>query len=299
MVSTPAKCPDRDAPSNSSASAPGDTVTCRRPPRIDIGDGWHPHDVDARPLTHRQIGWEGSRVPVEILARTELQWVDEDTGRDRHAVGSSHPEQRGVPGMQRAHRRHQTDRRDELGACGGQLRAGPRDDHPRSRHVDDLRGPRGRQSAGLFGPLRRPPGHRDIHRHDVGRLPAQSLQMAGHGGGVTARHRARHGAVAEAKRIVQGGTEQRGDEPGGGLDTGLGKGVRRVVDERDEVVGAHREGRMVERAGPFRNPDRVAAKFDDQRLGHRPQLVRRRDPETRALEPLEVLRSAGEGHHRV
>ena len=56
---------------------------------------------------------------------------------------------------------------------------------------------------------------------------------------------------------------------------------------------------MVERTGRFRNPDRFAAEFDDQRLGHRPQLVRGRDPETRSLEPIEILGPAGEGHYRV
>ena len=123
--------------------------------------------------------------------------------------------------------------------------------------------------------------------------------MAGNCGGIAARDRPGHRAVAEAKRVVQGGTEQRGDEPPGRRNARSGQCVGRVVDQRHEVVGTHREGRVVERAGPFRYPDRFAAKLDDQRLGHRPQLIRGRHPEARAREPIEVLRPAGEGHHRM
>ena len=56
---------------------------------------------------HRGIAFQRARIIVEILSRTKLQRIDEDTGH--HPVGDLVRgfDQRQVPGVQIAHRRHE------------------------------------------------------------------------------------------------------------------------------------------------------------------------------------------------
>ncbi len=65
------------------------------------------------------------------------------------------------------------------------------------------------------------------------------------------------------------------------------------------MVRAQGQSRVVERTGLLRDPLRLAAHLDDQRLGGQPQLLGGGDPEGAAREPLDVDGGAGERHRRV
>ena len=111
------------------------------------------------------------------------------------------------------------------------------------------------------------------------------------------------GPVRAASRsrndVVERRAEQRRDQPRRVLHADAVEQVERVVDQRDEVVRAQRQRRVVERPRRLRHPHRLAAHLEHERLGDRAQLVRRGDAEGRAVEPVEVLGASGEGHHRV
>ena len=68
-------------------------------------------DVDPRAGTQLEVGLEGPRVAVEVLALTELQRVHEDRRDDRAVAGTltRGGQERGVTGVQGSHRRDQDD----------------------------------------------------------------------------------------------------------------------------------------------------------------------------------------------
>ena len=74
-----------------------------RPRRV-VQEPRREHDVSALPVQQRQVGGQRPRVAVEVLARPELQRVDEQG--HQHAVGgpSRFADQLGVALVQRAHR---------------------------------------------------------------------------------------------------------------------------------------------------------------------------------------------------
>ncbi len=81
----------------------------RVPARVDLVDGRGEHHVGARLFGDRHVRVEGARIPVEVLARPELQRVDED-GDDDLALGPGQftggPDQGGVALVQGAHGHH-------------------------------------------------------------------------------------------------------------------------------------------------------------------------------------------------
>ena len=70
------------------------------------------HDVDHLGVAREQARIAAAWVALEILPRCELERVDED-GRDDHVAGPAAvprgPHQRGVPVVQRPHRRDECD----------------------------------------------------------------------------------------------------------------------------------------------------------------------------------------------
>ena len=83
------------------------------------------------------------------------------------------------------------------------------------------------------------------------------------------------------------------------LDTCLGKDLSGLGDERDEVVAAVGEGRVVQRPRLLGYPHRLAAHLHDEGLGDGAQRLGRGDPEARLVQPGEVERGAREGHRGV
>ena len=78
--------------------------------RVHLVGGRREEDVDTAGLRGGLVGGEVARVGGDVLRFRELRRVDEEA-RDEHvAFGACRLEQRGVPGVQRAHRRHETER---------------------------------------------------------------------------------------------------------------------------------------------------------------------------------------------
>jgi len=70
----------------------------------------HVNSVDSGFTQHREVRLDRPRVALEVLARAELQRVDEDADDDPRRVRASGRYQAHVPGVKRAHSRHQADR---------------------------------------------------------------------------------------------------------------------------------------------------------------------------------------------
>ena len=62
--------------------------------------------VDAALLELDAVGFERTRIPIEILVGAELQPIDEDAGDDAIAVAARDFHQRHMPGVQVTHCRH-------------------------------------------------------------------------------------------------------------------------------------------------------------------------------------------------
>ena len=107
-VVTPRKWPGRIGPSSRSASAPGSTCVSKPAGYIDGGGGCV-HGVDAGVAAGRQVVVDRAGVVVEVGGLVELERVDED--RHHHHVGTRARlgDERQVPVVERAHRRHDAD----------------------------------------------------------------------------------------------------------------------------------------------------------------------------------------------
>ena len=95
--------------------------------------------------------------------------------------------------------------------------------------------------------------------------------MVRDGAGVAAGDRPVSAAVAVAQRVVERGAEQRAEQPGGSATPAAPQEVDGLGDQRDQVVGAVGQGRVVERADVLGDADRLAAHLDDERLGDAPR----------------------------
>ncbi len=73
----------------------------------------------------------------------------------------------------------------------------------------------------------------------------------------------------------------------------------RLDDKRDQVVGPAGQRRVVERPVLLLDEDGLASHLDDQRLCDQAQLIGRGDAEGDPGQPVQVVRTAGEGHDRV
>ncbi len=82
----------------------------REPGRVHRGDVGRVEQVDAGFAQRRDVVAEAARIAVEVLGGAELQRVDEDRRRDRSRLGARALDERKMPGVQRAHGRHQPDR---------------------------------------------------------------------------------------------------------------------------------------------------------------------------------------------
>ncbi|GAB3867770.1 hypothetical protein GCM10027610_123130 [Dactylosporangium cerinum] len=97
--------------------------------------------------------------------------------------------------------------------------------------------------------------------------------MLGDRAGVAAGHRSGDGGVAEAQRVVQRRAEQRGEDLLRVPDAGVAEPVKGLVDQRGEVVGAVRQGRVVQRPALLGDPLDLPAEVGDQGGGELPQLI--------------------------
>ena len=90
-------------------------------------------------LEQAAIALEGARIALEVLARLELQAVDEDADRHGAAVAAREPHERKMPGVEVPHGRHERHRprRGDGGAQGGSV-------------AQDLHHPRLKNSRRLF-----------------------------------------------------------------------------------------------------------------------------------------------------
>ena len=79
-MSTPLKWPGRERPSSTDLRAPASTGDLP-PGRIEIADARHEDGIDAFRLTHFKIIIEGSGITRIVLARPELERIDEDADR--------------------------------------------------------------------------------------------------------------------------------------------------------------------------------------------------------------------------
>ena len=102
-----------------------------------------------------------------------------------------------------------------------------------------------------------------------------------------------------ASALSRAAVEQRAQRGGGVVGAGGGQQLHRLADQGDEVVGAVRETRVVERALALGHPHRDAAEVGDQGLGELALAVAGGHAEHAAGEPVEVELGAGEGHRRV
>ena len=101
----------------------------RHPERIDLLDGRGPHQIDALGFAQLEILRFIARVMLEILRLSELQRVHEHRDRDVVGVRARSPQQRPMPLVQRAHRRHEADGRAVVTpSVGGRARG---------RHIAD------------------------------------------------------------------------------------------------------------------------------------------------------------------
>lgn len=69
----------------------------------------HEEQVHTRLFAEGGVALGVSRVAVEVLARTELQRIDENADHKLIAERAGEVHQRGVPGVQEAHGRHEAD----------------------------------------------------------------------------------------------------------------------------------------------------------------------------------------------
>ena len=123
--------------------------------------------------------------------------------------------------------------------------------------------------------------------------------MGADGAEVAADDRAGQRGVALLEGVVEGGGEQRAQGAGRVRGTGRREDLHGLGDQGDQVVGAVREARVVERAHLLGHPHRRAAEVGDERLDERALGRLGGEAEDRAGEPVEVDRRAGERHRRV
>ncbi len=116
-------------------------------------------------------------------------------------------------------------------------------------HIEQVLGQFRLQQTVVQRPVRGRTGHGDISGDALRRMPAQLRDMGGDGAGVTPCDRAGQRRVTGPQRVVQGGAEQRPQHPVRGLHARVMEQLHRLGHERDQVVCADGERRVVERTG--------------------------------------------------
>jgi len=101
--------------------------------RVDVLDAGHEADVHAGSLEQCQVGRLVARVALVVLVRAELGGVDEDARDHGRALLAGPVQEALMPGVQRAHRGHEADRRGEPSPGSGQLGAVAHDLHQAAR----------------------------------------------------------------------------------------------------------------------------------------------------------------------
>ena len=82
-----------------------------RPVRVDVVRIGREEHVDTRGGEERAVMFQVARIAREVVGAVELRGVDEDRGHDEIGVPPRDLDQRRMPGMERAHRRHERDAR--------------------------------------------------------------------------------------------------------------------------------------------------------------------------------------------
>ena len=103
------------------------------PGRVDVGHGRLPKQVHALAREQRAVARRRSRVAREVLARPELERVDEDAHHDTVGRAPGEADERHVPVVERAHRRHE--RHGLAAAAEPRDRAPELDERPRAGHA--------------------------------------------------------------------------------------------------------------------------------------------------------------------
>jgi hypothetical protein len=88
---------------------------------IHLGHARGENDVDTRPIHQSAILIEHARVQLEVVFLVELRGVDEDRGEHDRAIATGGLKERGMSGVQRAHRRHETDHAASRAVLGAKL----------------------------------------------------------------------------------------------------------------------------------------------------------------------------------
>ena len=122
-VSTPVKWPGRDAPSHRDASAVGTTDTAR-PGAIQLIGLRREQEVHAARFRQSRVAVAVARIAREVLVRTELQRIDEQAHDDAAGALARAIDQREMPFVERAHRRHERDARAAAARSASAMRSG-------------------------------------------------------------------------------------------------------------------------------------------------------------------------------
>ncbi len=122
-VATPSKWPGRAAPSKC-RSRPATPTVVAKPVRIHHLDRGQPQQVAAMSGEQRRVRRLLPRIARKILVRPELQRIDEDRGDHMIRQPSRLVDQRHMPGMQCAHRRHERHAPVHRRAGGAQIGQG-------------------------------------------------------------------------------------------------------------------------------------------------------------------------------
>ncbi len=123
--------------------------------------------------------------------------------------------------------------------------------------------------------------------------------MRAHGVGVTAGNRPGQPRVAQPQPVVQRRAQQRAEQPLRLPNAGSAEQVGGLGDQRDQVVRAGRQRRVVERPELVRDRDRLAADLQHQRLGDRQHRLRSGHPESHSVDLVHVFGSPDERHRRM
>ncbi len=169
----------------------------------------------------------------------------------------------------------------------------------RGEDIQQSLGIGGSDEPGTEGSVGGEPGECPVGVGDDRRLVREGVEVGRDGRGVTTRDRAGQGGVPVSQDVVEGGTQQRGQQALRLIDTRETQQVDGLGHDRHEVVGAIGQGRVVDHPSRLRHPHRLSAHLDDQGLCDGAYRVCTGHRERTVGETVEVHAGAGERHGRM
>jgi len=167
------------------------------------------------------------------------------------------------------------------------------------QHLEQGPGQIRRQQSRLDGAISGDPGQGSIGIDSGRRLLPDHVQMSGHGESIPAGHRPGQCLVAESKRVVEAGTEQRPKDSLRLLDARPFKQLSALHDKGDEEIRTEGQSRVIQGSAVFWHPHRLTAHLDDQGLGSGLERLRRGHAEGTVGQARQIHARAGEGHDGV